>query len=104
MKINGYSGPPATSVNRNPSDKSVGKTGDQASAVSADAGNSKVSEDAVSLSSPSLVQKLSAEVENQPVVNAEKVESIKQQIASGSYNPDFIHAADKLIESEYLIK
>ncbi len=100
MKINGYSGSPATSVNRNQSEKTVAKTDNQATTGTDDAGSKKVSNDSVSLTSTGMLDKLKAEVENQPVVNAEKVERIKQLIAEGSYNPDYVHVADKLIAAE----
>ena len=100
MKINGYSGSPATTVNRNQSDKTVAKTNNQDTTSSGEGVSKSGSTDSVSLTTTAMLDKLKAEVESQPVVNAEKVDRIRQLIAEGSYNPDFVHVADKLIELE----
>lgn len=47
-----------------------------------------------------LLQKLDAQIAAQPVVDVQRVEAIRQQIANGTYQIDPQRVADKLIRAE----
>ena len=61
--------------------------------------------DTVSITGPALaMQKLSEAVANAPVVNTQKVASVKQSLQSGTYKVDSGRVADKLIQFEAGLK
>lgn len=47
-----------------------------------------------------LLQKLDAQIAAQPVVDMQRVEAIRQQIANGTYQIDPLRVADKMIRAE----
>ncbi len=61
--------------------------------------------DTVSFTGPALaLQKLSAAVANAPVVNSQKVATVKQSVADGTYQVDSRRVADKLLHFERGLK
>lgn len=49
------------------------------------------------------LQRLEAQIANQPVVDTQRVESVKQAIADGSLRMDSRHAAERMAEIESLL-
>jgi negative regulator of flagellin synthesis FlgM len=61
--------------------------------------------DTVTLTGPALaLQKLSEAVAKAPVVNTQKVASVKQSVQNGTYQVDAGRVADKLLEFESGLK
>lgn len=79
-------------------DKSGGATRAAATSESGGADQVTLTQSALNL------QKVAAAVANAPVVDAQKVESIKLAINSGTYKVDAGRIADKILQFEKLLK
>ncbi len=99
-KINGYS--PAEPVVPVKSSTSGGTVADKSqSEGTAAAPSSARSADQVTLtSSARSLQKIEETIANTPVVNTQKVASVKQQLNSGTYQVDSGRVASKLLQFE----
>ncbi len=100
--ITNNSGSTAAAVTKSQSEKTAAKNREQDATVNTGASSgAKVQEDSVNLtSSASLLQQLEANIEQQPVVNAEAVAKVQQQISDGTYEIDYESTAGKLLERE----
>jgi len=99
-KINGYS--PAEPVVPVKSSTSGGTVADKSQSESAAAATSTTrGADQVTLtSSARSLQKIEETIANTPVVNTQKVASVKQQLNSGTYQVDSGRVASKLLQFE----
>ncbi|MBL4711672.1 MAG: flagellar biosynthesis anti-sigma factor FlgM [Gammaproteobacteria bacterium] len=100
IDINGISsarlhGPPDDKQNNLPIEKQSAKT---------DTGQSTTA-DTVSISdNAAQLGKVTSMVDSAPVVDAKRVEQIKQAIANGTYEVDAAKVADKLMQFESVLK
>ena len=103
-KIDGYkSSQPILSSNTKGAKAAIAdkSSGDARSSEAAEAGGA----DQLTLTqSARSLQKIAAAVANAPVVDANKVESVKLAINSGTYNIDAGRIADKILQFERLLK
>jgi negative regulator of flagellin synthesis FlgM len=76
----------------------------QSDASAAPAATSQTGDHVTLTDSARSLQKLSEAVAQAPVVNAEKVASIKQALQSGTYQVDAGRVADKILQSERGLK
>lgn len=69
-----------------------------------EAENSSAADRGVSLTDTAAkLQRLEAQIANQPVVDSQKVESVKKAIADGSFKIDSNRIADKMADFESLL-
>ena len=102
MSININNLTPAA-VHSNNDDTHVKRPSDDSSAQQ-ETGQSSTT-DTVSLSEGAVqLGKLESAVANLPVVDAKRVEQIKQAIDNGSYEIDSVKVADKLMQFEHILK
>ena len=66
--------------------------------------SNKVNVDQIDISSAQTLEKIRESLASQPVVDREKVESIKQALQDGTYKINSENIATKLIEFEQLLK
>ena len=93
---------PASAVKKNQSDNKVSQAGGKTAGASRSSkGNSSSQLDSVNLTvNASQLQELEARIESMPVVDAEIVDSVQQQLSSGSFEVNDKSTADKLLTSE----
>jgi len=104
-KINGYqpTEPLAPLKGSNAGPQPVDKA--QGNAVGTAAAPAVSAADTVSITGPALaLQKLSEAVANAPVVNSQKVASVKQALQEGTYQVDSGRVADKILQFENGLK
>ena len=101
-KISNINGP-INGANLQTSNKGVKESGSGSDAASA-ASSGKVSVDKVDISSAQTLEKIREGLASQPVVDRQKVESIKQALQDGTYKINSENIAAKLIEFEQLLK
>ncbi len=103
-RINGYiaTEPLAPVKGSNSGVQVVDKAQSEATATTAPASSTA---DTVTFTGPALaLQKLSEAVAKAPVVNTQKVASVKQSVQNGTYQVDAGRVADKLLEFESGLK
>jgi negative regulator of flagellin synthesis FlgM len=103
-RINGYiaTEPLAPVKGSNSGVQVVDKAQSEATATAAPASSTA---DTVTFTGPALaLQKLSEAVAKAPVVNTQKVASVKQSVQNGTYQVDAGRVADKLLEFESGLK
>ncbi len=107
-RISGYkpTEPLAPLKGANSGPQSVGKTDSPAAATSAaPAAPAASAADTVSLTGPAIaLQKLSEAVSKAPVVNTQKVATVKQSVQNGTYQVDSGRVADKILQFESGLK
>ncbi len=93
---------PASTVKKNQSDNKVSQAGGKAAkAGQSPKGNSSNQLDSVDLTvNANQLQELEARIESMPVVDAGIVDSVQQQLNSGSFEVNDKSTADKLLTSE----
>lgn len=97
IEINGPSTPTARQTGDTGSLRIVSDT----SASPGQVGGKPVSNDQINLSGvASLIQRLDARISAMPVVDLARVSTIRQSIEDGSYHPDPLRVADRLIDRE----
>jgi len=99
--INNGIGPKSYGINENQQNQNVGK---QQAPAQGNPGAPAASGDTVSLTgTASQLRALEQQIASLPVVDVQRVESIKQDISSGSYQIDPPRVADKMIQMETAI-
>jgi len=100
-RINGYSPPePLTTLTGAAGGAAVAADKPQSDAT-AKAATPTSTADTVTITGPALaLQKLSEAVAAAPVVNSQKVASVKQAVQNGTYQVDTGRVADKIIQFE----
>jgi len=100
-RINGYSPPePLTTLTGAAGGAAVAADKTQSDAT-AKAATPTSTADTVTITGPALaLQKLSEAVAAAPVVNSQKVASVKQAVQNGTYQVDTGRVADKIIQFE----
>lgn len=76
----------------------------ESSATSSVASSSKASADQVDISSAQSLEKIRESLASEPVVDRQKVETVKQALQDGTYKINSENIAVKLIEFEQLLK
>ena len=66
-------------------------------------GGSKSSGDVVEITSSALMQSIEEQIQNTASINQEKIDTVKQAIADGEYQPDAEVIAKKYAEIEELL-
>lgn len=101
-KINNINGP-INGANLQTPNKGVKGSGSE-SGVASTASSNKVNVDQIDISSAQTLEKIRESLASQPVVDREKVETIKQALQDGTYKINSENIATKLIEFEQLLK
>ncbi len=101
-RINGYSPPePLTTLTGSAGGAAVAADKTQSDATTKAAATPTSTADTVTITGPALaLQKLSEAVAAAPVVNSQKVASVKQAVQNGTYQIDTGRVADKIIQFE----
>jgi negative regulator of flagellin synthesis FlgM len=106
-RINGYNASePLAPLNGSGSGpQGVDKAQGNAAGTPASPAPAAAAADTVSITGPALaLQKLSDAVANAPVVNTQKVASVKQAVQGGTYKVDAGRVADKILQFENGLK
>ena len=103
-KISGYSTSEPLAPPKGSSSGGVAADKTQADAAQASSSSAQPGDQVTLTASARSLQKLSDAVAQAPVVNAAKVSSIKQALASGTYQVDSGRVADKIIQFENGLK
>ncbi len=98
IEINGHSTSPLSNASNNKQDVKGPRAGTDGAS---DAAGTLQDQDKVSLTeTASLMQKLGERISETPVVDQEKVASIRQALAEGRYEADFTRVAEKMMAFE----
>lgn len=106
-RISGYKASDALTTVKGSSSgaQAVDKTQGAASSASSAASASSSTADQVTLTDSAItLQKLSAAVANAPVVNTQKVATVKASVQNGTYKVDSGRVADKMLQFENGLK
>ncbi len=101
-KISNINGP-INGANIQTQNKGVKGSGSE-SGVASTASSNKINVDQVDIKSAQTLEKIRESLASQPVVDREKVESIKLALQDGTYKINSENIATKLIEFEQLLK
>ncbi len=99
-RINGYDKAQLLQPSKGPSSGVQGVDKAESNAASSAGAASSTADQVTLTGSAKAMQKLSEAVANTPVVNTDKVSSVKQSIQNGTYTIDPGSIADKLLQFE----